>query len=63
MANFLFVLKQDDNEASTRCFQLAKITHSKEHKVNVFFIDSGVMWVDSTRDLIDLAAEAKVFNF
>jgi sulfur relay (sulfurtransferase) complex TusBCD TusD component (DsrE family) len=51
MANFLFVLSRDDNEAATRCFQFAKIAHSKEHKVNVFFVDSGVMWADSTRNL------------
>jgi sulfur relay (sulfurtransferase) complex TusBCD TusD component (DsrE family) len=51
MANFLFVLSRDDNEAATRCFQFAKIAHSKAHQVNVFFIDNGVMWADSTRDL------------
>lgn len=51
MANFLFVLSGDDNEAATRCFQFAKIAHSKKHKVDLFFIDSGVHWADSTRDL------------
>jgi tRNA 2-thiouridine synthesizing protein D len=51
MANFLFVLSRDDNEAATRCFQFAKIAHSKKHKVDLFFIDSGVLWADSTRDL------------
>jgi sulfur relay (sulfurtransferase) complex TusBCD TusD component (DsrE family) len=51
MANFLFVLSRDDNEAATRCFKFAKIAHSKAHQVNVFFIDNGVMWADSTRDL------------
>ena len=51
MANFLFVLSQDDNEKATRCFQFAKIAHSKEHNVNVFLIDNGVTWADSTRDL------------
>jgi sulfur relay (sulfurtransferase) complex TusBCD TusD component (DsrE family) len=51
MANFLFVLSRDDNETATRCFQFAKIAHSKAHQVNVFFIDNGVMWADSTRDL------------
>jgi len=51
MANFLFMLSRDDNEAATRCFQFAKIAHSKEHKVNLFFIDNGVTWADSTRDL------------
>lgn len=51
MANFLFVLSKDDNEAATRCFQFAKIAHSKAHKVNVFFVDDGVMWADKTRNL------------
>lgn len=50
MANFLFVLSQDDNEKATRCFQFAKIAHSKGHTTNVFLIDSGVMWADSNRD-------------
>jgi tRNA 2-thiouridine synthesizing protein D len=49
MANFLFILSQDDNEKATRCFQFAKIAHSKGHGVNVFFVDGGVMWADSTR--------------
>jgi tRNA 2-thiouridine synthesizing protein D len=51
MANFLFVLGRDDNVAATRCFQFAKIAHSKGHGVNLFFIDDGVMWADSSRDL------------
>jgi tRNA 2-thiouridine synthesizing protein D len=51
MANFLFVLSKDDNEAATRCFQFAKIAHSKNHKVNLFFIDGGVTWADETRNL------------
>jgi tRNA 2-thiouridine synthesizing protein D len=51
MANFLFVLSKDDNEAATRCFQFAKIAHSKGHTVNLFFIDGGVTWADKTRDL------------
>jgi sulfur relay (sulfurtransferase) complex TusBCD TusD component (DsrE family) len=51
MANFLFILSKDDNEAATRCFQFAKVAHSKSHKVNLFFIDGGVMWADKTRDL------------
>jgi len=51
MANFLFVLSQDDNEKATRCFQFAQIAHSKDHKVNLFFIDDGVLWADSKRDL------------
>jgi DsrE/DsrF-like family. len=44
MAKFLFVLSKDDNEAATRCFQFARIAHSKGHHVNLFFIDSGVAW-------------------
>jgi tRNA 2-thiouridine synthesizing protein D len=51
MANFLFVLSQDSNENATRCFQFAHIAHSKDHRVNLFFIDDGVLWADSTRDL------------
>ena len=51
MANFLFVLSQDDNEKATRCLQFAKIAHAKGHAVNLFFVDGGVMWADSTRDM------------
>ena len=51
MANFLFMLSRDDIEEATRCFQLAKIAHSKGHKTNIFFLNSGVLWADSTRDL------------
>lgn len=51
MANFLFVLSQDDNEKATRCFQFAKIAHSKGHNVDLFFIDGGVMWANKDRDL------------
>ena len=51
MANFLFVLSQDDVEKATRCFQLAKIAFDKGHKVHIFFIDSGVMWADKARDM------------
>jgi tRNA 2-thiouridine synthesizing protein D len=51
MANFVFVLSRDDNEPATRCFQLAKIAHSKGHQVNLFFVDGGVMWANSTKDL------------
>jgi tRNA 2-thiouridine synthesizing protein D len=50
MANFLFVLSQDDNEKATRCFQFAKIAHSKGHKTDVFLIDAGVNWANSDRD-------------
>ena len=51
MANFLFLLSHEDIEEATRCFQLAKIAHSKGHKTNIFFLNSGVLWADSTRDL------------
>ena len=51
MANFLFVLSRDDNEAATRCYQFAKIAHSKGHQTNLFLIDDGVRWADSERDL------------
>lgn len=50
MAHFLFVLSQDDNEKATRCCQFAQIAHSKGHTVNVFLIDDGVFWADSSRD-------------
>jgi len=50
VANFLFVLSQDDNEKATRCFQFAKIAHSKGHEVNVFLIDGGVLWANNERD-------------
>jgi len=50
MANFLFVLSSNDNEKATRCFQFAKIAHSKGHKVNLFFIDSGVDWAIKGKD-------------
>ena len=51
MAEFLFVLSRDDNEAGTRCFQFAQIAHSKGHGVNVFLIDGGVLWANNERDL------------
>jgi sulfur relay (sulfurtransferase) complex TusBCD TusD component (DsrE family) len=51
MANFLFVLSHDDNEAATRCFQFAQIAHSKGHKTDLFFINDGVFWANSERDL------------
>jgi tRNA 2-thiouridine synthesizing protein D len=67
MANFLFVLSRDDNDAATRCFQLAKIAHSKGHKTDLFFVDGAKffsnMVLDGGPHLIDMAAEAKVFNF
>ena len=51
MAEFLFVLSHDDNEKATRCFQFAKISHSKGHGVNVFMINDGVLWANNERDL------------
>ncbi len=51
MADFLFVLSQDDNEKATRCYQFAQIAHTKGHTVNVFLIDGGVLWADSSRDM------------
>jgi len=50
VANFLFVLGKNETEPATRCFQLAKIAHSKGHNVNLFLIDGGVLWADRTRD-------------
>ena len=50
MANFLFVLSKDDNESATRCFQFAKIAHSKGHKTDIFLVDDGVKWADSKRE-------------
>ena len=50
MANFLFILSRDDNEAATRCFQFAKIAFSKGHQTDLFFIDNGVFWADSEKD-------------
>ena len=44
MANFLFVLSKDENQAVTRCFQFAQIAHSKEHQADIFFIEDGVFW-------------------
>ncbi|MFC1895144.1 DsrE family protein [Thermodesulfobacteriota bacterium] len=51
MANVLFVLSRDDNEAATRCFQFAKSAHSKGHQTDLFLIDNGVNWANSERDL------------
>lgn len=51
MANFLFVLSRDDNQAATRCFQFAQIAYSKGHDVNLFFIDGGVFWADLNKNL------------
>ena len=51
MANFVFILKTDQIDAATRCFQFAKVTHGKGHKVDLFYIDDGVLWADKNRDL------------
>ena len=53
MANFLFVLSKDNVDNATRCFQLSKIAHSKGHKVDLFFIEDGVKWADSTRNMTE----------
>ncbi len=50
MANFLFVLTRNETEPATRCFQLAKIAHSKGHNVSLFLVNGGVLWADRTRD-------------
>ncbi len=50
MAQFLFILRSDDNEKATRCFQFAKIAHGKGHEVNIFLIDQGVNWAIQDRD-------------
>lgn len=50
MAKFLFILRSNEYEKATRCFQFAKIAHSKEHKVNIFLIDSGVDWAVKEKD-------------
>lgn len=50
MASFLFVLRDNNFEKATRCFQFAKIAHTKGHHVNLFFIDSGVDWAVKDRD-------------
>ena len=50
MANFLFILRSNDNEKATRCFQFAKIAHTKGHLVDIFLIDNGVDWAVKDRD-------------
>ncbi len=55
MANFLFVLSHDDNEAATRCFQLAQIAHSKGHKTDLFFINNII--------IINKAIAVLIINF
>lgn len=51
MARYLFILGRDDNEAATRCFQFAKVAKDKNHEVEMFLIDGGVIWADKNRDL------------
>ncbi len=51
MARFLFILGRDDNEAATRCFQFAKVAREKEHEVEIFLVDGGVLWANQDRDL------------
>ena len=50
MSNFVFVLSKNDNEAATRCFQFAQVSHTKGHNVDVFLVDDGVLWADSARE-------------
>ncbi|GAB7023503.1 DsrE family protein [Salidesulfovibrio brasiliensis] len=50
MQKMVFVLSRDEHEAATRCFLFAKIAHEGGHDVNVFLIDGGVHWADSSRD-------------
>lgn len=50
MAEFLFILGREDNEAATRCFQFAKVAHEKGHTVNLFLVDGGVAWADPDLD-------------
>jgi len=51
VTSFVFTLSRNNNTAATRCFQFAKIAHSKGHAVNIFLFDDGVMWADKNRDL------------
>lgn len=50
MANFVFTLRDADNEKATRCFQFAKIANDKGHQVDIFLIDDGVFWAMANRD-------------
>jgi tRNA 2-thiouridine synthesizing protein D len=50
MANFIFMLRSGEVDSATRCFQCSKVAHSKGHKVDLFLLDDGVLWADSTRD-------------
>ena len=62
MANFLFVLSRDDNQAATRCFKFAQIAHSKGHKTDLFFINNGVNWANSDRELNQKTATGDCAN-
>jgi len=59
MANFLLVMPKDDNMAATRCFQLARITHSKGHNVNLFLMDDAVKLADSPGTSIQFLIEGQ----
>ena len=50
MANFVYVLSNDDINPATRCFQFAQISHQKGHQVDIFLIENGTLWADNTRD-------------
>ncbi len=50
MAQYVFVLRSEEVDAATRCYQFAKVAHSKGHEVNLFLIDDGVLWANSARD-------------
>ncbi|MEM5786981.1 MAG: DsrE family protein [Syntrophobacteraceae bacterium] len=56
MANFLFTLSKNDATAAARCFQLAKIAHSKGHQVDLFLIDDGTLWADREKDFSEKTA-------
>lgn len=53
MANFLFMLRRNETEPATRCFQLAKIAHEKGHQVDLFFLDDGTLWANNTRSFTE----------
>ena len=50
MAKFVFLLTKDSVDEATRCFQFAKVAHTKGHDVKLFYADDGVFWADKTRD-------------
>jgi tRNA 2-thiouridine synthesizing protein D len=55
MANFVYTLSKNDVNLATRCFQFAKFTHEKGHRVNIFFIEDGTLWADKTRNFKEKA--------